>query len=216
MLLGSMQGTASVSGSDLGFMILVASVYGLTLLLSLAVLVYGINVLAKASHLYTQSYQDASHLFNSTGLALVFAQEDFWKQLQDQLAERSWIKLVGRSTYHTLEEHLDWCACHFPSLRKLADNQGEPSIWQVRLEEGVFKNRKWFMQDTWVYWACGCLLFIAMRIGFIVSLVYTIQGGRYINSRGVLVALCDFMLQPGVVEDTPLQQSPVNDRYLDP
>ena len=191
-------GGANSSDAALVFMY---GVFGiLSFLFSLAMGSYSFYVLSKASHLFTLSYQETMDLLRNRGLGTVVAQEDYIKHVQDELAERAWIRMVGRSSYHKFEEHLDYCACHFPALRKLAEGQ-QLNIWQLRREDNVFKSRKWFSQENWVYWTCGCLILAGSSNGnplTLLFLIYLIMGGRYVVSRAVLVALCDFLLDPGV------------------
>jgi hypothetical protein len=163
---------------------------------------FAVSVLVKASALFNNSYQDAWCRFDRDGLAVLFAQEEFAQMIRDRLATRTFIKLVGRSTYRTLEDHLDWCACHFPALCQLAVGQRVLKLMPLRREENLFNSRKLFMQQTWVYILGGCLALFLSNLGFIFTVIYMAYGGRYINSRGVLVALCDFMLQPGQEHET--------------
>ncbi len=182
----------------------------LGLIICASVGAYAIFVLTKANLLFTTSYQEAMGQFNNAGLAVLFAQEDFIQTIQVTLAERAWIKMVGRSVYHKFEEHLDYCACHYPALHRLASGNSDLGIWQLRREESLYKSRKWFMQENWVYWVCGCLVFFSALHGgvwLIVVMIYLIYGGRYIASRGVLVALCDFLLAEGVKEEVPVARN---------
>jgi hypothetical protein len=162
--------------------------------------VFAVSVLSKASALFNSSYQAALRRFSENGVAVLIVQEEFAQMIRDKLTMRTWIQLTGRSTYRTLEDHFDWCACHFPALCQLAAGQRELKLMPLRREENLFNSRKLFMQQTWVYFVGGCILLFLTNIGFIFTVIYTMYGGRYINSRGVLVALCDFMLQDGWAE----------------
>jgi hypothetical protein len=194
------QAQAQAAGSSpppLGILILMFAMIGLSILVTTAAAVYGIYVLSTCNGLYRKRYAEAMQQLREGSLAQMVAREEFWGLVQDRITERSWIKFVGRSAYRSLEEHLDYCACHLPALTQIAAGERRLNIWQLRREEAVFKWRRWFMQKQATYWACGCLALLFFRVGFVVVFLYTVLGGRFISSRAALVAICDFMLERG-------------------
>ena len=158
---------------------------------------YAIFVLANINKLYQRTYTETWRKLCETSLPLLISQEPFWMRIQDGLNHATVFKFIGRSTYRRIEDHLAFCACHLESLEACGRNE-RVSIWQLRRENAPFRNQKLFQQSSSTYWIGGCFLFLFGRILFILALLFTILGSRYVSSRASLVAICEFLL----VDDT--------------
>jgi hypothetical protein len=165
-----------------------------------AILIHSLVVIFRITRLEKNWYKQAMNEFQDTYLASVLVQEDFWYLIKARLSEVSWLT-PSNSNIHRFEEHLDHCACHFHSYLKLQQILPPVGMLQMWLQEITFQFRLLFSLPYWIYIIVFLSLSIFPPAVLLLYIALLVFGGRYIASRGVLIALCGTLLQAGAVEE---------------
>ena len=168
---------------------------GLAFLLFLGILIYAIVVLVKLNGLFQANYDRAFDLLRRTDLPVMLVEDPYWSLITDQLSKASVFNFGGKSNYKRLEDHLSFCAFHLDNLAAVQGGQRDFNVWRLRWADSAFHNQKIFRQRPWVYWVGGCLTLVFRDLLWIVPVLFLIWCTRFVASRGVLVAFCEYFQQ---------------------
>jgi hypothetical protein len=183
---------ASLSGPEL------ALVLGLPALGMIVAVLRFMNWSWEVGRRFRRDYEAALAAMKQSDLALLFVWEDLHANLNERMDQARLIRLGKPRRYVRLEPHLEHCACHFDSLRRLLRNpEARISPGWLLVDEHLYELRRFFPRQ-----GSTCLLLLIPAVVLwpllpFLALLYAINGPRYVRAQAVLLAFLDFCLESG-------------------
>ena len=142
---------------------------------------------------YIQSSEELSHGWTSR----LYVDEELHRLLQLRLDQATVLNHGAIRKTRSFEQQLEFCACHLGSLKRLAaDPEAKLPRSEVQTAQTAMRMHSVYSTSASATILIGCIaVYLLSFFALIIAAWISSAAPAYLNSRGAIVALIDFILE---------------------